>query len=104
MGSIESFSKRCLFLKGAAYKATPELKSSRYDPPITRSSTSKTAEHSNSDNRLIVHGLGSFNFEHRDILESILCARNDPIRICDEEEKRFLYYMLPCAYERAKKR
>ena len=104
MGSIEPFSKRCLFLKGAAYKDTPQLESYRYDPPITRSSTSKTAKPPNSNNRLIVHGLGSFKFEHRNILESILCARNDPIRICDDEEKHFLYYMLPCAYEGAKRR
>ena len=104
MGSIESFSKRCLFLKGAAYKDTPQLESYRYDPPITRSSTSKTAPPNSDKNRLIVHGLGSFKFEHRNILESILCAWNDPIRICNEREKRLLYSMLPCAYERAKKR
>jgi len=89
---------------GAAYKDTPGLIPSRYDPPITRSSTSKTAPPNSDKNRLIVHGLGSFKFEHRNILESILCAWNDPIRISSEREKHFLYYMLPCAYERAKKR
>jgi len=103
VGSIESFSKRCLFLKGAGYKDTPELLPFRYDPPTTRSSKSKTAP-PNSDNRLIIHGLDSFKFEHRDMLESILCAWNDPIRICNEREKRLLYYMLPCVYEGAKKR
>ena len=91
-------------LTGAAYKDTPELKSFKYSPPTTRSSVSKTAERSNSDNRLFVRGLGSFNFEHRNILESLLCARNDATLLCAPEDRRFLYYMLPCAYESAKKR
>ncbi|CAG8631398.1 10230_t:CDS:2, partial [Ambispora gerdemannii] len=73
-------------------------------PPTTRSSTSKTAERSSNDNRLFVRGLGSFKFEHRNILESLLCARNDATLLCTPEDRRFLYYMLPCAYENAKKR
>ncbi|CAG8589603.1 11970_t:CDS:10 [Ambispora leptoticha] len=88
---------------GAAYKDTPELNSFKYSPPTTRSSASKTAESSSSDNQLLVHGLGSFKSEYRNILESLLCARNDATLLCAPEDRRFLYYMLPCAYESAKK-
>ena len=92
-------------LTGAAYRDTPELKSFKYSPPTTRSSASKTAEHSSSDNRLFVHGLGSFKFEHQRIIESLLCARNDQtLMCCAPEDKHILYYMLPCVYESAKKR
>ncbi|KAG9292765.1 hypothetical protein G9A89_001295, partial [Geosiphon pyriformis] len=75
-------------------KGTPKLISDEYTRPNTRSSN----EHPKSVKWLIVHGLGSFRFEHWDILENILCAWADPIRFCNEEETNFLYYMLPCVY------
>ncbi|CAG8733215.1 7868_t:CDS:2, partial [Ambispora leptoticha] len=89
---------------GAAYKDISELHSFKYSPSTMRSSASKIAESSSSDNQLLVCGLGSFKSEYQNILESLLCAWNDATLLCTPEDRHFLYYMLPCAYKSAKKR
>jgi hypothetical protein len=71
-----------------------------------RRKTLKQAETRDKSNRLVVHGLTSFNLsdEHRTIFETLVCAWNDPLAVCAADETELLYQMMPCVNGPPKKR
>ncbi|KAG9298109.1 hypothetical protein G9A89_000581, partial [Geosiphon pyriformis] len=90
---------------GNAYTETAvNIEAKYYDNTAQRKILQRSVTRYNS-NGLIVHGLGSFNLsdEYRTVFKNLICAWNDPLTVCAQDETELLCQMLPCVYGPPKK-